>query len=170
MNLNAVTWRCLSHSCTSRLNARFRLQVLALGADTAAASSPGNATTGYQCSEEGTFPDPDDCHSYYRCTDTLQAKHESCFWWAYYHPVRAGCSVGGCSILTKPSRFGISAGNGTGASDEQFRCQSSGRFPDPKDCRGYYSCDTSLTPQHYLCLFGFGHYDVENNICTLGIC
>jgi hypothetical protein len=116
------------------------------------------------------FPDPEDCHSYYRCTITLQAKHETCFWWSYFHPIRRGCSVGGCSILTKPSRYGITAANDTNISDERFQCQLPGQFADPKDCRAYYSCDSDLKPRRYLCFFGIGHYDINNNICTFGFC
>jgi hypothetical protein len=168
--INVLTLHCLNQSSISRVSVCFSFQVLIFGVDPVRALSPDNATEGYQCTEEGIFPDPEDCHSYYRCTSTLQAKHESCFWGAYYHPVRKGCSIGGCSILTKPSQFGISAANETNVSDGQFRCEYSGRFPDPKDCRGYYNCDSNLRPQHYICFFGIGHYDIENNICTLGIC
>lgn len=141
----------------------FHVQVLAMAAEPA-------ATKEFNCEEEGFFPDPDDCHSYYRCTNTLSAKHESCFRWTYFHPIIKGCSIGGCSIWTNPSRFGLPEANTTTNVSEQFQCPTVGQFPDPKDCRSYYSCNSKLKPQRYLCFFGIGHYDIENNICTLGLC
>jgi hypothetical protein len=139
-------------------------------AQQAPASTPSSATKEFKCVEEGVFPDPEDCHSYYRCTSTLQAIHETCFWLTYFNPLARTCTIGGCSIWTKPTRFGLPVANTTTTPSGPFQCPTVGQFPDPKDCRSYYNCDSNLKAKRHTCFFGLGHYDIDNNVCSAGWC
>ncbi|XP_069685692.1 uncharacterized protein [Periplaneta americana] len=128
------------------------------------ASASGSPSKGFQCTKQGIFQDPEDCHSFYRCTEDLKAKHDACWPFTYFNPRTGGCSFGGCSIFTKP---GIITGSTT---NKDFKCDVPGTQADPKDCSGFYICSEDLKPSHYQCFWGLGHYDVETQGCSLGFC
>jgi hypothetical protein len=53
--------------------------------------------------------------------------------------------------------------------DGAFTCPGIGVFADPKDCRGYYRCDTISDPKHSTCII-LTKFDPEKSGCSFGLC
>ncbi|XP_050697639.1 C-type mannose receptor 2-like [Eriocheir sinensis] len=83
---------------------------------------PGNNV---QCSNQGTFPNPNDCTEYYKCIQT----------------------TGGFIQYTFQCTCGFLFNEITGSCEdpcsyqpEEFKCKTEGRFPNQYDCSSYYVC------------------------------
>lgn len=50
----------------------------------------------FVCPNVGTYADPQDCHSYYRCDIISNPQHNTCIILTKYDPSTQGCSFGFC--------------------------------------------------------------------------
>jgi hypothetical protein len=108
----------------------------------------------FECTSEGIFADPNDCHGFYVCDKSLVGAQGNCTAAAHFDAQRV-CVVGPCQP----------AGDSTA-----FTCSAQGYFADPKDCHGYYMCDSNLAAAHQVCMGGGGYYDAEDEGCYSGSC
>jgi hypothetical protein len=115
----------------------------------------------FSCTSTGFFADPNDCHGFYVCDENLNAVKSSCTTIAHFDPQRI-CVVGPC---VQGSATTTAAPVST-----VFKCTAEGYFADPKDCRSYYVCDSSLNAVHRVCMGGGGYYDPEDEGCYSGSC
>lgn len=51
----------------------------------------------------------------------------------------------------------------------QFSCRTMGLYSDPKDCKSYYYCDSSLKTQHYSCPRN-SYFNQDRKSCQRGVC
>lgn len=115
-----------------------------------------SASSCFNCVSPGFFADPDDCHSFYVCSEKLIATHSTCTSVGHFDPILI-CAFGACVP-------------GTTTEAPPFTCTSVGYFADRKDCRSYYYCDESLTPYRGICMGGGGYFDKQEKGCTVGKC
>jgi hypothetical protein len=53
--------------------------------------------------------------------------------------------------------------------DGPFVCPGVGTYPDPKDCRSYYRCQTINDPIHNTCII-LTKYNQDTQGCVFGFC
>lgn len=52
--------------------------------------------TQFKCEKSGLFPDPEDCHSYYSCSNDLRASHRTCRVGYFFDKKISLCALGFC--------------------------------------------------------------------------
>ena len=107
------------------------------------------------CVGVGTLtPDPRNCSQYYICLDGGTLLPQSCGEDEYYDYIGQTC-VSGASGLSSCFSF---------CDPCESYCVESGIFPDPTDCRSYYSC-TPPSITHFTCAAGT-HFDADLLTCV----
>jgi hypothetical protein len=124
-------------------------------------------STAFVCPSSGFFADLKDCHRYYVCDDSLNAIQKTCTAIARFDQQRI-CVVGSCSQSLNTTTTTIAAP--VTSTNTAFKCTAEGYFADPKDCRRYYACDSSLNAKSGICMGGGGHFDAESEGCLAGSC
>jgi len=130
-------------------------------------------TTGQDC-QRRYLPDGFDCSSTYPHVN--RTIHHT-----QIYPDSQQCSrywqcEKGCAILVPCDAgtfYDVVTGQCLPPSEAQCaikKCPHQGYFPDEKNCRKYYYCDSSLKPHHHNCLNILGMkflFDVDKNDCFL---
>ncbi|XP_021920296.1 uncharacterized protein LOC110830111 isoform X2 [Zootermopsis nevadensis] len=115
----------------------------------------------FECPRVGTFPDPTDCHNFYKCDGSLVPKLGTCInGTGTYDSDSQMCRVTSCS--GPPEQLSTSA--------PAFTCTTVGVFADPTNCHNYYTCGETLQPFHGSCIKGNGTFDPVNRVCKAESC
>ncbi|KAL0281172.1 UNVERIFIED_CONTAM: hypothetical protein PYX00_002236 [Menopon gallinae] len=102
---------------------------------------------GFTCPGQGIFADPSDCRKFYVCYGT--ARQVSCRSGTYFNEETKNCDSerpARCDGDQETSTYPSISTSGPG-----FQCNKPGRYPDPEDCQGFYSCNWRLEVYRHKC-------------------
>ncbi|XP_063235733.1 uncharacterized protein LOC134538383 [Bacillus rossius redtenbacheri] len=183
---NSVTASCESKINTT-IHTTFTQNILGTTESQTLTAESSNPT----CKTKGKTEDPNNCYSYYECSDNLQQTHKTCENGYYFNHVYQNCVFGTCSNgngnnQSPTNQPTISTSNQTPApgvttttsgppiqttkpSQSVPTCSAAGDIEDPNDCTSYYECSEDLQQTHKTCENGYYFNHVYQN-CVFGTC